>query len=99
MAMLKLRAKTNDGRAAQTIRTTQETGFTGTPGFWKTIIGHCVESKNIECAEAVHAHLLGASAMTPSIYKSLIQVYGRCGKFDQACDLYEELSAAGMDVD
>jgi len=98
-AMLKVRARTNDGQAAETIRKIKEIGFKAPENFWKTILWHCVESKHVECAEAIHAHLRGTPAMTYTLYKCLMKVYAYAGKYDRACDLYEELTSAGHEAD
>jgi len=98
-SLLKLHAKVDDLHAVELFEDMKNAGFTASEGLCGYLLARCAESQNLKLAEAVVAYLRSQSAMTLSTYKTLMKVYACGGLYDRACDLYEQLSAEGIQPD
>lgn len=98
-ALLKLYAKVGDERAAQVFEDMQNSGCFASEGLCGNLLSRCGDSEHLELAERIVQYLRSRSSMTMAIFKTLMRVYARCGKYDKACDLHEEVLAAGLEPD
>lgn len=97
--LLKLYAKFDPPRARELFKEMQTNGFFATEGLCGSLLSKCSESQNRLFAEDVAAYLRGRSMMTLATYKTLMKVYACCGLFDQACALYKDVLADGLQPD
>jgi len=68
-------------------------------GLCISLISRCAESKFVRFAEAVFAFQRSRGQMSMVVYSALMKVYSHCGMYSQACDLYKQLLADGLEPD
>lgn len=98
-ALLKIYATASDARAMKLFEDMQSRGFFASEGLCGNLLSRCGDAGNLDFAECIVTYLRGRSGMTLRIFKTLMRVYARCGKFDLACDLYEQVLEAGLEPD
>jgi len=97
--LLKLFAKACDARATAIFADMQAQGSFASEGLCGCLLARCSESQNLRFAEAITEYCRSRSLMTLSLFKTLMKVYACCGKYELACDLYEQVLAAGLQPD
>eukprot|EP00443_Scrippsiella_acuminata_P049953 CAMPEP_0115465256 /NCGR_PEP_ID=MMETSP0271-20121206/49308_1 /TAXON_ID=71861 /ORGANISM="Scrippsiella trochoidea, Strain CCMP3099" /LENGTH=921 /DNA_ID=CAMNT_0002892193 /DNA_START=140 /DNA_END=2902 /DNA_ORIENTATION=- len=97
--LLKLFAKSGDTRAGEIFRQMQLDGNFASEGLCGSLLARSGEGRNLCFAETVIDYLRGRSMMTLPIFKTLMKAYACCGRYDLACDLYEQVLAAGLEPD
>lgn len=98
-ALLKLYTSKGDTCAFELFEAMQKQFSYISDGLCVRLISGCAEPKFIRFAEVVVALLRSKSKMTVVMYSALMKVYSYCGKYDQACDLYDQLRADGLEPD
>lgn len=68
-------------------------------GLCINLISRCAEPKFVRFAEVIVTHLRLKSQMTLSAYVAVMKVYSYANMYSQACDLYEQILADGMEPD
>jgi len=97
--LLKLFAKSGDARACEIFQQIHQEGFDSSEGLCGSLLARCGEGQNLRFAEIIVEYLRGRSMMTLAIFKTLMKVYVCSGRYDSACDLYEQVLAAGLEPD
>jgi pentatricopeptide repeat protein len=68
-------------------------------GLCINLLSRCSEAKAVVFAEEVMAYLRSHSKASLSAYVGLMRVYAACSRYSEACDLYDQLRADGIEPD
>jgi len=98
-ALLKLYTSTGDMCALELFEAMKKQFSYISDGLCVRLISGCAEPKFIRFAEVVVAFVRSRSKMTVVMYSALMKVYSYCGLYSQACDLYDQLRADGLEPD
>eukprot|EP00446_Apocalathium_sp_SHHI-4_P044164 CAMPEP_0177401620 /NCGR_PEP_ID=MMETSP0368-20130122/59745_1 /TAXON_ID=447022 ORGANISM="Scrippsiella hangoei-like, Strain SHHI-4" /NCGR_SAMPLE_ID=MMETSP0368 /ASSEMBLY_ACC=CAM_ASM_000363 /LENGTH=1093 /DNA_ID=CAMNT_0018869209 /DNA_START=40 /DNA_END=3322 /DNA_ORIENTATION=- len=97
--LLKLHAKVGGTRAVELFEEMQGAGLFASEGLCGNLLAKCGETQNLKFAEAIVEYLRGRKMLSLSIFKTLMKVYATCGRYGEACDLYERVLAEGFEPD
>jgi pentatricopeptide repeat protein len=70
-----------------------------TDGLCAGRIARCAEQKFLVFAERLASVMRSRGQMTVMTYSALMKVYSYCNKYSEACDLYHQLLADGLEPD
>lgn len=98
-ALLKLYTSAGDLCAFEVFEAMQKQFSYISDGLCVRLISGCAEPKFVRFAEVVVAFVRSRSKMTIVMYSALMKVYSYCGLYNQACDLYDQLRADGLEPD
>lgn len=68
-------------------------------GLCVALIARCADSKFVRLAEAVIAYVRLHSKMSIPMYSALMKVYAHARRYEEACDLYDQILADGLEPD
>jgi len=97
--LLKAFISAGDSHALELFAEMQELFSFISDGFCTTMISRCAETKFVRCAEAIAGFQRSRGKMTIVAYSALMKVYSHSGMFSEACDLYSEITAQGLEPD
>ena len=97
--LLKHWASTGDARAIPVFEEVQRAGGRMSEALCVGLLARCAESKFLRFADIIVNHIKSKQTMTIAMYSALMKVYAMSGMYDQACDLYYEITSNGLEPD
>lgn len=97
--LLKIYVKHNEAKSLALFEELQAAGCVASEGLCGHLLARAGEARNLQFVEEVIKYAKGRSMMTLALYKTLMKVYASCDLFDQACDLYDQILADGLEPD
>mmetsp|Transcript_57766 Transcript_57766/g.122888 ORF Transcript_57766/g.122888 Transcript_57766/m.122888 type:complete len:979 (+) Transcript_57766:141-3077(+) len=99
--LLKLYAGSRDHHqeAIDLFEELQRSGLFASEGFCGSLLARCGDSENLLLAERLMEYLRTRSSLTLAIFKTLMRVYARCGRYDLACGVEAQVKDANLEPD
>lgn len=98
-ALLKTCVVHASAHAFHVLQRMQDEGLKISEGLCVGLLARCADSKFLSFAEEIARYVRGKAGMTIAIYSALMKCYAFCGMYDNACDLYAQIRAEGLEPD
>merc|ERR1719221_1855627 len=98
-ALLKLYAQVGDLRAIEVFAEMDQAGVRISDGLCVSILARSAESKFLRFADEVWRFVKARGDASIAAYSALMKVYAYSGMYDQACELYDQIRADGLEPD
>jgi len=98
-SLLKTYVVAGDSRAIKLFQDMQLSGTRISEGLCVGLLARSADSKFLRFAEEVVAFVRKRDGMSIVVYSALMKVYAYSGLYDKACDLYDQITADGLEPD
>jgi len=98
-ALLKLLASEGNLSALGVFAEMQTLNLPVSEGFCVGLLARCADSKFLRFAEVVVKYARDHLKMSIALYSALMKVYAYSSMYEEACDLYEQIEAQGLEPD
>mmetsp|Transcript_89631 Transcript_89631/g.159154 ORF Transcript_89631/g.159154 Transcript_89631/m.159154 type:complete len:1023 (-) Transcript_89631:143-3211(-) len=97
--LMKVYATAGDQKAFKVFKRTQDMKLPLSENLCMSLMARCAESQFVAFAEEIMAYARSSLKMTVSLYSLQMKVYAHSGMYSQACDLYDQIRADGVEPD
>jgi len=98
-SLLKVFAESSDPQAFDVLKEAQQLNVPLSDSLCTSLLARCAESKFVTLAKEIIRHVRATSKMNIALYSALMKVYAYSYMYDQACDLYDDIRADGIEPD